>query len=108
MINSKAKGVRGELKFCKFAREQGYEVRRTAQYCGKSEESADVVGLPGLHVEVKTQERLDLRNWMSQSIGDAQPDEIPIVAHKKSREDWLITLRAEDFFTIYREWEAGQ
>ena len=30
------------------------------------------------------------------------------LAHKKNNADWLITMRAEDWFQLYREWEAGR
>lgn len=33
--------------------------------------------------------------------------EKPIVAHRKNKGEWLITMRAEDWFDLYREWEAG-
>ena len=47
---------------------------------------------------------------MMQSTNDAAEEDkgnIPIVAHRKNRLGWLVTMRAEDWFTIYREWEAG-
>ena len=50
-MNSKRKGKEGELRLVHFLREHGYECRRTAQYCGKTGEAADVIGLPGLHIE---------------------------------------------------------
>ena len=34
MTNSRAKGKAGELEFARLCRANGYEVRRTAQYCG--------------------------------------------------------------------------
>ena len=112
MINSKRKGARGERLFRDLCREHGWTgVRRTSQYCGNTGEAADVVGLPGIHVEVKNVERLNLRDAMTQSISDAEAEgegNIPIVAHKKNRCPWLVTLRAEDWFRLYREWEAGQ
>ena len=37
----------------------GYDCRRTAQYCGNTGDASDVVGLPGIHQEVKRVERLD-------------------------------------------------
>lgn len=43
-MNSKRKGKEGELRLVHFLREQGYECRRTAQYCGKTGEAADVTG----------------------------------------------------------------
>lgn len=39
-INSKAKGKRGELAWCRFCGGFGYTVRRTAQFCGNNEAGA--------------------------------------------------------------------
>jgi len=103
-MNSKRKGKRGELEFARFCREQGYNVRRGQQYSGI--EGEDVVGLPGIHVEVKRVERLNIYDAIAQSKRDAQ-GKIPIVAHRRNNCEWLITMRAEDWFKLYREWESG-
>lgn len=103
---SKDKGKRGELLLARFLREHGYEARRTAQYCGQTGEAADVVGLPGLHIECKFVERLNIREALEQAKRDAKKGLIPVLFHKRSREDWLVTMRAEDFMIVYREWEA--
>ena len=107
-MNSKQKGKRGERMFAQLCREHGYDVRRTAQYCGNTGEAADVIGLPGIHVEVKRVERLDLYAAIRQAKHDARPGEKPIVAHKRNNEVWYITMSAEDWFELYREWEAGR
>lgn len=60
-INSKQKGKRFELELSRKFREYGYTAsRRTAQYCGNTGDASDVVGLPGIHVEAKHQERMQL------------------------------------------------
>lgn len=107
-MNSKRKGKTGELEFSRLCREQGYDCRRTAQYCGNTGDAADVVGLPGIHVEVKRVERLNVREAIGQAIRDARPGEIPVVAHRRDRHPWLVTMRLEDWFALYREWEAGR
>lgn len=107
-MNSKDKGKRGELLLARFLREHGYEARRTAQYCGSTGDAADVVGLPGLHIECKFVERLDVRKALWQAVRDAQAGRVPVVFHKRSREAWLVTLRGEDFMKIYPEWEAAR
>lgn len=106
-MNSRQKGKRGELAFSKLCREHGYDTRRGQQYNG-ADGSADVIGLDGVHIEVKWVERLDLRGAMAQSIADTEPWNYPIVAHKKNNCDWLITMRAADWFALYREWESGR
>lgn len=106
MKNGKRKGKEGELEFSRLCREQGYETHRTAQYCGNTGEAADVKGLPGIHIEVKRVERLNLEDAMSQAKRDAKETEIPIVAHRRNHCEWKITMRAEDWFKLYRSWEA--
>ena len=109
-VKSKSKGARGEREFAALCREQGYkDVRRGQQYSGI--EGEDVVGLPGVHVEVKRREYLNIYDAIGQAVRDAQAQgdgALPIVAHRKNNCKWLITMRAEDWFEIYREWEAGQ
>lgn len=104
------KGKRGERLWRDKCREQGYtEVRRTTQYCGQTGDAADCIGLPGIHQEVKFVEKLNVRNALEQAVSDAQnKEEIPIVAHKTSNCEWLVTMRADDWFALYREWEAGK
>ncbi len=112
MVNSRAKGARGERMFRDLCREHGWNgVRRTQQYCGNTGDAADVVGLPGIHVEVKNVERLSLTDAMAQSIHDANAEgkgAIPIVASKKNRQAWVISMLAEDWFKLYNVWEADK
>lgn len=110
-VNSKQKGARFERLLARIFREHGYDARRTAQYCGNTGDASDVVGLPGLHIEAKHQEQMRLYEWMSQAVRDAEAGGegcLPAVFHKKNNADILVTMRLEDFMSIYREWEAGQ
>ena len=50
-VNSKQKGARFERLLASRLREHGYDTRRTAQYCGNTGDAADVVGLPGIHID---------------------------------------------------------
>lgn len=106
-INSRQKGKRFELTLASKLREYGYDCRRGQQYCGANGD-ADVTGLPGLHIEAKAVERLNLYDAMAQSKHDAKEDEIPVVMHKKNNCKILVTLELDDFMTIYREWEATE
>lgn len=100
-INSRAKGCRGEREFTALCREQGYDCRRGQQYSGLGGE--DVIGLDGIHIEVKRTERLSIYDAMGQAKRDAQ-GKIPIVAHKRNNSEWLIIMTADDWFKLYREW----
>lgn len=102
-VNSRAKGARVERKFRDQLRDEGFEARRGQQYAGGTD-SPDVIcpALPTIHWEVKGVEREAIRKWMTQAIEDAG-DKVPVVASKKSREDWLVTLRFSDFIKIVKE-----
>lgn len=101
-INSKQKGARGEREWASFCKDQGYEVRRTQQYCGNTGDAADCIGLPGIHQEVKRVEKLNINDAMKQADRDCK-EKIPIVAHKRNNGDWLVTMKAEHWFNFYRE-----
>ena len=108
-MNSRQKGARGERQLAAALRDYGYECRRGQQFSGANGD-ADVVGLPGIHIECKRVEHLDLDGAMAQSMRDAEAageDEIPVVIHRKNNTPWKVTLLLGDFVTIYREWEAG-
>ena len=106
-MNSRRKGAAGERELAKVLRSYGYEARRGQQYCGAYGD-ADVVGLPGIHIESKRVERLDLYAAMAQAKHDANANELPAVIHRRNNSDWLVTMRLEYFMPIYREWEAGR
>lgn len=108
MVNSKAKGARFERTLASKFREYGFKARRTAQYCGNTGEASDLVGLPGIHVEAKHQERMQLYDWMAQAKRDAAgKGNLPAVFHKKNNAEILVTMTLEDWMHLYREWQAG-
>ncbi len=106
-MNSRQKGARGERELAAIFRDYGYPARRGQQYCGANGD-ADVIGLPGIHVECKRVEKLNLIDAIRQAVRDAKRGELPAVFHRRDRCEWLVTMRLEDWFTLYREWEAGQ
>lgn len=99
-INSKQKGKRGELELAHKLKEYGYDARRSVQYCGANGD-ADVVGLPGMHIECKRVERLNLYDAIEQAKSDAREDETPIVCHRKDRSKWLVTMEFDSFMKMY-------
>lgn len=109
-INSKQKGARFERQLASRFRDNGYDARRTAQYCGNTGDASDVVGLPGLHIEAKHCEQMRLYEWMAQAKRDAEASRtgnLPVVFHKKNNAEILVTMELDDWFNLYREFEAG-
>lgn len=103
---SREKGKRGEREVAAFLRSEGYDAHRGVQYHG-GPESPDVVGLPGIHIEVKRTERFDLYGALAQSKGDAGKD-MPIVVHRKNECEWVVVQPLKDWIELYRSWEADQ
>ena len=105
MPNSKRKGKDGENELARVLRLYGYDTRRGQQFKG-SPDSPDVLGLPGIHIECKRVEKLNLYDAIAQSKADAGED-IPVVMHRRNRSKWLVTMELKDGIEIYKEWEAG-
>lgn len=104
MTNSRRKGAEGEREIAKILRGYGYDARRGQQYSGANGD-ADVVGLPGVHIEVKRVEALNIDKAMEQAERDAR-GEIPAVFHRKNGKEWKATVRLEDFIKLYKQAEA--
>jgi Holliday junction resolvase len=101
-MNSRRKGADGERELSNVLKEYGYGTRRGQQYCGANGD-ADVVGIPGLHIECKRVEKLNIDNAMDQSISDAKDGEIPVVIHRKNRRSWKVTMELEDFIKLWKK-----
>lgn len=106
-MNSRNKGKRGELELANLLKTYGYDTRRGVQYSGINGD-ADVVGLPGIHLEVKRVEKLNIDNAMDQSIRDARYGEKPTVMHRKNGKQWLVTMPLIDWMDMYQEWERNR
>ncbi len=102
-INSRAKGCRGERLWRDELRAAGFTARRGQQFAGGGD-SPDVIceELRGLHQEVKFVENLNLIKATEQAERDGSGKPW-IVAHKKNRTPWLVTMNAELFFRLLRD-----
>ena len=104
-MNSRNKGKRGELELAGKLREYGFGCRRGQQFCGINGD-ADVVGLIGIHIECKRNERLNIYDAIDQARRDAKDIDLPAVFHRKNYSDWLVTMRLSDWILLYREYYA--
>lgn len=107
MVNSRQKGASYERHIASLFRAEGYEARRGQQYCGVNGD-ADVIGIPGIHIECKAVERLNLYDAMAQAKRDARQNELPVVIHKKNYCADLVTMTFEDWIKLYREYELNK
>lgn len=105
-INSRAKGAAGERELSKLLKTYGFDCRRGQQYSGANGD-ADVVGLPGIHIECKRVQALNLSKAMAQAISDARENEAPTVFHRKNGEKWMVTMIFDDWMSLYKREDAN-
>ena len=101
-INSREKGKRGEREACCFLATLGWSAKRGQQYAGGTESPDVIHDVPGIHLEVKRVERLNLGQAMAQARRDAGP-KLPVVMHRRNGEEWLVTVSAEAFFKLVKQ-----
>lgn len=99
---SQRKGRAGELELARLLQDRGYPVEpgRAVSFGG----TPDLVGLPGIHIECKRVERLNVPEAMAQAIRDAEKflDGAPALFHRRNRCPWLVTMKLEDWLELYR------
>ncbi len=99
---SQRKGAAGERELAARLREYGYEIERGGSL--SFGEVPDLVGLPGVHIECKRVERLNVPEAMQQAVKDSLrfKDGMPALFHRRNRQPWLVTIRLEDFMQLYQ------
>lgn len=98
-INSRAKGVKGELELAEFLRDHGIHARRGQQFAGGSDSPDVVSSLTSVHLECKRVEAGNPYLWLDQATRDAG-HKIPVVAHRRSRRQWVVILNLDDFLNF--------
>lgn len=115
MVNSRAKGCRGERDARDALNALGFKTRRGQQFAGGAD-SPDVVGIPGLFCEVKFREKFDLYGAMDQALRDSSwhfrselpnSSDTPFVLHRKNRKPWVCVVRLEDMTEFATRWLAA-
>ena len=79
-------------------------------HSGKTGDAGDVEGVPHLHIECKHVEKLNLYNAYHQAVRDSSANgdgNIPVVIHKRNRQETLVTMSIDDFVQIYSAYRNG-
>ena len=99
--SSAKKGAGGERELASILQQYGYLIEREGTKTFGT--VPDLTGLPGVHIEVKRVERLNISEAMKQAVRDSLwfRDGAPTVFHRRNRESWLVTMRLEDWIKLY-------
>ena len=106
MKNVKRKGSAGERELAEILRREGIRAYRNDQIYRGGKGNPDVFAETAslrLHVEVKRQEKLNVPEAVNQAINDAAEGFIPLVAHRRNREKWLVTMPLCEFIRIMKD-----
>ena len=101
-MNSSRKGADGERELQRILEAEGYQLERGGT---KSYGTApDLSGLPGIHIEVKRVEKLNIFEAMAQAERDSKRfrDGFPAVFHRRNRKPWLVTMLLSDWLRMYK------
>lgn len=106
--SSQRKGADGERELATLLRERGYDLRRGGSL--SFGQVPDLVGLPGIHIEVKRVERLNVSEAMAQAVRDSKRfhDGAPTVFHRRNRQPWMVTMRLDDWLCLYDRQKAAE
>lgn len=98
------KGRNGELEICRILQAHGIpaEPGQAVSYGSMP----DVIGVPGIHLEIKRVERLNVLEAMNQATRDSErfQDGAPALFHRRNHSPWLVTMRLEDWLKLYRSY----
>ncbi len=98
---SQRKGRGGELELARILQEHGHDVRPGQAVSFGA--VPDLEGLPGVHIECKRVERLNVPEAMGQAVRDSEKfkDGMPTLFHRRNRQPWLVTMRLGDWLELY-------
>lgn len=105
---SKEKGKLGEREVVVLLRAHGFTARRGQQFSGGGDSPDVVHDIPGIHIEVKRTEKLDLYGALEQADRDRPISSTAVVFHRKNKRRWVALMDAEDFLGLLTEWKTRE
>lgn len=95
---SRDKGAQFERDVQDLARAHGFTTARRA-FASGAQGGADLTGIPGVALECKRQERVNLPAWWRQAVAAADGD-MPVVALRWSRGPALAVLELDELLAL--------
>jgi Holliday junction resolvase len=100
----RAKGRQGEREVAELLTTAGFPTVRNERNSGGGEDLTHSIS--GLWLEVKRQERLNIRAAVKQAAA-ACGEKLPVVIHRGNRDEWLVTVRLKDLLARVEISERG-
>lgn len=97
--SSRRKGVEGEQAVARAFREAGFRVeslqRNEAGNC-------DLIVGDRFYIDTKRAETWKMHQWLEQVQAQTPAGSVPVLAMRRSRGEWWVTLRLADFADVAR------
>lgn len=99
---SQRKGRSGELELSRIL--NSYGIAADPGIAASYGREPDILNVPGIHVEVKRNERLNITEAVNQAVRDSKKfgDGVPAVFHRRNRCPWLVTMTLSDWLDLYQ------
>jgi hypothetical protein len=101
-MNINAKGRRGEIEFSDYLTKRGHPAQPGPERRCAGGADIDCPSLPDFQFEVKRVENIQegmLGGWIDKAQLEAG-DKMPVVAHRRNHQAWLVTMCASDFMQL--------
>jgi Holliday junction resolvase-like predicted endonuclease len=110
MVNSRAKGKRGEHLACEALRALGIEARRSVQYSGEAGDDDLITSVQGIGFEVKNTNRLQPYPFLDQASRQCKrgSSRLPVVVMKSDNREFLIMFRLADLWSVLERFHAAK
>lgn len=97
----RTKGAAGERELAGILTDQlGLLVKRNLD---QAREGKNDITIGQFRIECKRVEKLNIHAAYAQALAASSPQEIPVVAFRRNRGEWMATLSLADFIRLMRE-----
>jgi len=103
---SRRRGARGEQEVVELLKAHGWTQARR-NFGSGSQGGGDITGVPGVCIEVKLQEALNIWKALEQVHRAAQPTELPVVAFRRNNVGWYAAVPLDEFLALLKLLEAA-
>lgn len=102
------KGRAAEIELSNILNQRGFHTRPGAPVSYGRE--ADIIGLPGVHAELKRRENPDLSAALRQAAEDAARfgDGLPVVFARGNRQKWRVVMDLDSWLSLYTAYTAAE
>lgn len=106
-INSRTKGASGERQACR-AFEEAFELPhgclcRNVADQARGGKGGDILGVPGVHFEVKWCKVIHIKRWRRQVEADCAPGDIAVIIYRNDGDtEWCVDYRLKDSVELTR------